>query len=121
MKFILFVVLSLFSFSCYSVEQKQSVQSFLKDYYSSNERNLWPETIYAIEKNYDYELIVYCLNKFGLQSPLYLSRDASVNLYLKNINWNDGKDKTPVDIKNALITSFRNDRLNVFELLMQIH
>lgn len=113
----------LISANCFSSLTRESFQDFLKDYYSSNERTLWPEVIYALEKDYEDDLIIYCLDKFGLQDPIYisrqLSRHSSIEFEKKRIHWdNYTEDKSPVDVKNILITCARKKRLHLFEVLL---
>jgi|694.fasta_scaffold04531_23 hypothetical protein len=123
MKILLILLLGLISTNCLAEVTKESFQNFLKDYFSSKEKTIWQEVIYALEKDYDDDLIIYSLNKFGLQSPVYLSRKlsghTSIDFKDRRIHWdNYTEDKSPVDVKNILITCVRKKRLHLFEELL---
>lgn len=113
---ILFCLFVLISTSCFAVVTQESFQFFLKDYFSSNERTFWPETIYALEKDYDDDMIIFCLDKFGLKSPIYLSRNATGDFVKKLVGW--GNNKTPIDVKNLLIECVKKKRLSLLKVLL---
>jgi hypothetical protein len=120
-RMILFFIL--ISANCFAAVTKESFQNFLNDYYSSKEKAIWQEVVYALEQDYDDDLIIYSIKRFGLQSPVYLSRKLSQNTSIdfkdRRIYWNNyTEDKSPVDVKSVLITCVRKKRLHLFEELL---
>ena len=61
--------------SCFASVIPSEFQQFIKEYSNSNEKFLnWPETVYAIEKDFSDEIVIFCINKIGLGSLTYSSR-----------------------------------------------
>lgn len=80
--------------------------------------------MYAIENDYPDDIVMFCLNKFGLTTPLYSSEGAlrlnnhMPNMdWVKQIDWSKRGSKQPVNVKNILFTATKKKRLNVLKEL----
>jgi ankyrin repeat protein len=100
----------LFFMPCFAAVTPGDFQKFLQDYSSSAERAYWSETVYAIEKNYSDEMVVFCLKKIGVDDPVYTSK-------LINTSPRDGEE---TEYKNILITCIRKNKPEILDQILSL-
>ena len=87
---------------------QDKVVNFIKAYSQSEEKKQgWSETAYAIEKDYDNDVVLFCIQKLGVQNPIYTVKYPNPQVAP------DGRI-----FKHVLITCMRKNRLDIFAVLI---
>jgi hypothetical protein len=95
------------NFCCYGKVAQASLDAFIRDYVESNEKKEfdWPEVTYALEKDYDDDIVLFCLENFNSSLDQH---------YQKEIGdfWSDKY------FHHLAVTSLRKNRLVIFNALV---
>ena len=75
MKIFFTCLCTLIHMACFGAINPAEFQKFIKEYSNSYEKNSlgWSEIVYAIEKDYNDDMIIFCNSKFRIYETIYKS------------------------------------------------
>src|SRR6185295_6009449 len=107
----IFIFLFIFiSSNCFGDLNPTEFQQFYKEYTNSQEKQTlgWSEIVFALEKNYNDDIIIFCQNKFGLYDLTYKSK-----IIKKNSN------VEAEEFKNIIITCIVKNRPETLKYILE--